>query len=129
MKGTVGNTAFDNHLYLYEAVGTLIFLVREPEIQVNMMHTIMTDLVQGIDNAANQPIARGETELLRVLQLHHVIMAVGSLAKGFPDAPEILPETPPGWFVEFDSGINAILRALAIMKQQRVVRDAVSIAP
>lgn len=65
-------------------------------------------------------------EPLVILQVHHVISAIGAIASGFPDAPEFQPETPPNWEPVYQQGIEAILNTLQAFKSQRIVRDAVS---
>jgi exportin-T len=126
IKATTGSQPFDNQLYLFEAVGTLISLIwRDPSEQLRLMEAVIGPLVRDIDAGLQKPMTGGPDDALQILQIHHLIMSIGSIAKGFPDAPEILPAQPPQWIAAFEQASDGIFRALDVMKSQRIVRDAV----
>ena len=126
IKATTGSQPFDNQLYLFEAVGTLIsLLLRDPSEQLRLMEAVIGPLVRDIDAGLRKPMTGGPDDALQILQIHHLIMSIGSIAKGFPDAPEILPTQAPQWIAAFEQASDGIFRALDVMKSQRIVRDAV----
>ncbi|KAJ9097300.1 hypothetical protein QFC21_004969 [Naganishia friedmannii] len=123
-KATTGSQPFDNHLHLFEAVGSLIHLVKDPNEQAQLLQAVIAPLLQDLEKAI-QTLANGATpEPLVILQVHHVISAVGSIASGFPDAPEFQPETPPHWEPIYQRAIEAVLNTLQAFKGHRIVRDA-----
>lgn len=81
----------------------------------------MASLQQSIQTPINGP-----QDILPVLQAHHVIRALGSVAKGFPEAPQITPVPPPAWILVLKQVAEAILVSLEAMNQHRAIRDAVS---
>ncbi len=128
IKATTGSQPFDNQLYLFEAVGTLISLLwRDPSEQLRMMQAVIGPLVRDIDAGLQRPMTGGTEDALQILQIHHLVMSIGSIAKGFPDAPELLPAEAPMWISAFEQAADGIFRALDVMKSQRIVRDAVSV--
>ncbi|CAO3620011.1 unnamed protein product [Mucor hiemalis] len=74
-------STFDSQLYLFETVGLLISLEGiDPMKQTEYLGIVLKPLVEGIQKSMNQSY-NPEDELF-LLQLHHYIMAVGSVAKG-----------------------------------------------
>ncbi|KDQ14828.1 hypothetical protein BOTBODRAFT_32183 [Botryobasidium botryosum FD-172 SS1] len=121
---------FDSQLYLFESVGTLLSLLGPtPTDQAVLLGTVTTPLLTGLSQAI-QAHMNAPQALLHVLQAHHHIRALGSISKGFPDAP--VP-TPPGyvpapWVAVFKQAAEAILVCLEAMNSQRLVRDATRFA-
>lgn len=77
-------STFDSQLYLFETVGMLIS-IEEMDVmkQTEYLNIVLEPLVEGI----RVTLQRGynpEDELY-MLQLHHYIMAIGSVAKGKRD--------------------------------------------
>jgi exportin-T len=125
-KATTGSQPFDNHLHLFEAVGSLVHLVKDQNEQAQLLEAVIAPLLRDLEKAI-QTLANGAApEPLVILQVHHVISAVGSIASGFPDAPEFQPATPPNWEPIYQRAIEAVLNTLQAFKSQRIVRDAVS---
>lgn len=81
----------------------------------------MASLQQSIQTPIN-----GLQDILPILQAHHVIRALGSVAKGFPEAPQATPVPPPAWILVLKQVAEAILVSLEAMNQHRAIRDAVS---
>lgn len=127
VKATIGSQPFDNHLHLFEAVGSLIHLVKDQAEQAQLLQAVIAPLLQDLAKAVQTVSGGAVPEPLVILQVHHVISAIGAIASGFPDAPEFQPETPPNWEPVYQQGIEAILNTLQAFKSQRIVRDAVSL--
>jgi exportin-T len=118
--------SFDSQLYLFETVGTLISLVsKSPEQQADILLSIVTPLLDEL--SSNLPAAQGGKDVMPILHIHHNIMALGNVAKGFPDYPSPVPEgyTLPSLdvFRQVARGILACLEAMNVFKD---VRNAVS---
>ncbi|RUS19794.1 hypothetical protein BC938DRAFT_475667 [Jimgerdemannia flammicorona] len=74
-------STFDSQLYLFEAVGMLISHEAIPaEKQVKYLEAVLNPLVKGIQENMSKEMYNPEDELFP-LQLHHLIMAIGSVAK------------------------------------------------
>ncbi|CAG8432820.1 11500_t:CDS:10 [Diversispora eburnea] len=58
-----------------------------------------------------------------VLQLHHLIMAIGSIAKGFPEAPKRSAPIAP-WVDILKQATEAILVTLKALDCYEIIRDA-----
>jgi len=127
-KATTGTQAFDAHVNLYESVGTLISLVRDSNEQNTMLQAAFGPLVQELGVAVQKLKSGVRPELVEVLQVHHVIIAIGAIARGFPEPGEVPPTNPPAWAAAFEQSSQAVLQALEAFKSWRIVRDAVSTA-
>jgi exportin-T len=117
---------FDSQLYLFETLGTLISLVsKSPDQQASMLLSIVTPLLEEL--SSNLPAAKGGKDPIPILRIHHSIMALGNVAKGFPDYPSPVPEgyRLPSLDV-FRQVAQAILSCLEAMNVFKYVRDAVS---
>ena len=117
---------FDSQLYLFETLGTLISLVsKSAEQQASMLLSIVTPLLDEL--SSNLPAVQGRTDAIPILCIHHSIMALGNVAKGFPDYPSPVPEgyALPSLDV-FRQVAQAILACLEAMNVFKDVRDAVS---
>ena len=116
---------FDAQLYLFETVGTLVSLFyKSPEQRATLLSSIVTPLLD--DLSRDLLAAKGSKEPLAILKVHHNIMALGNIAKGFPDYPTPVPENyilPP---VDIFTQIaQAILVCLEALSTYRPIRDAV----
>lgn len=118
---------FNSQLYLYETVGCVCSArAVEVENQVLLIRSVITpfftDLEMHLDLA-------GTADKRAILQVHHLIMAMGTLARGFSDwAPgnPSNPVSPPAQAVsvEFAQAAEAILVALERLKSFSEVREA-----
>ena len=121
------DAAFNGQLYLFEAIGCISSTSTTPvEKQILYARTIMDPLFSDIER--HLPAAKsGDAQA--ILQIHHVIMALGSLAHGFSDwtpgnaatassAP--LKEVTEG----FSPAAEAVLIALEALKSSFDVRTA-----
>ena len=73
----------------------------------------------------------GPQDVLPVLKVYRLIRALGSIAKGFPDAPVPTPKdyATPVWVPVFEGIADAILISLSRMNGFKIVREAVSLLP
>jgi hypothetical protein len=87
--------------------------------------SITNPLLASLQQSIQSPV-NGPQDILPVLQAHHVIRALGSVAKGFPEAPQTTPVPLPAWILVLKQVAEAILVSLEAMNQHRAIRDAVS---
>ncbi|KAL9031146.1 MAG: hypothetical protein Q9196_000784 [Gyalolechia fulgens] len=123
---------FDSQLYLYEAIGSICsargVLV---ENQVVHIRTVITPLFSDLEVHLG-PAKNGDE--LAVMQVHHLIMALGTLARGFSDwtpAHTSPAAAPPASEVseEFSRTSEAILVALeSVSVNSEVIRAAARFA-
>ncbi|KAJ1917494.1 pre-tRNA nuclear export protein [Mycoemilia scoparia] len=130
--GAEGYGVFDSQLYLFEAMGMAISAQTLDEVKrAQYLDQVFNPLIsQATELVSSNVVANNQQALL---QVHHIISATGSLAKGFPDA-KVDPKsiTPPDSSHVSESGkaalkkvtelIIAILRSL---HQFSVIREAV----
>lgn len=119
---------FDSQLYLFEAAGTLVSLIsKAPEQQAALLLSIVKPQLDQL--ATSLQAVKGPQDHIPILEVHHIIMALGNIAKGFPDYPSEIPEgyTPPPLDV-FREVAQAILTSLNAMNVFKVVRDATRFA-
>ncbi|KAI8365229.1 armadillo-type protein [Radiomyces spectabilis] len=115
-------STFDSQLYLFETVGMLISLDSVDVMkQMEYLKIVLEPLVEGIQNSLSQSY-NPEDELF-LLQLHHYITAIGSVAKGFPAIPKGQSCTQP-WAVVFKQATEIILNVLQTFNKFMVIRDA-----
>ncbi|KAI4206174.1 MAG: hypothetical protein LQ346_001235 [Caloplaca aetnensis] len=123
---------FDGQLYLFEAVGCVCSARGVPvENQVMYIRTVITPLFSDLENHLI-PAKNGDE--LAIMQVHHLIMALGTLARGFSDwtpAATSHSATPPATEVseEFSRISGAILLALeSVNVNNEVIRAAARFA-
>jgi len=122
-------SVFDSQLYLFEAAGTLVSLTFSmPDQQAVLLQSLTKPLMDGMERAIHTPMNNGQQDVLPVLQVHHYIMALGGISKGFVDFPNPVPEDwilPP--LAVFEQAAQAIIVTLDAMNRYKVVREAVSL--
>ncbi|KAH9972786.1 ARM repeat-containing protein [Lactifluus volemus] len=118
----------DPQLYLFETAGTLVHLFyKTPEQCAALLLSVVTPLLDEL--STNLRVFEGKQDVLPIVKIHHVIMALGNTAKGFPDYPTPVPDDfqlPP--LHVFRNIAQAILMSLGAMKEFKVVRDATRFA-
>lgn len=119
---------FDSQLYMFEAAGTLAnILFRTTEQQKALLLSVVQPLLDDLSVNLQTATAKGAQDVLPIVRIHHIIMALGNIAKGFTDYPSPVPE---GWVGPpldvFGEIAQAILVCLEAMNIFKVVRDAVS---
>ena len=126
---TVNNaSAFDAQLYLFEVTGVLISLTFEiPERASALLSSIIQPLLDELQ--INLQAIKSPQDIVPITKVHHIIMALGNVAKGFPDLPSPVPEDyimPP--IAVFRHMTQAIVVSLEAMNVFKVVRDATRFA-
>ncbi|GJJ08694.1 hypothetical protein Clacol_002913 [Clathrus columnatus] len=118
-------SVFDSQLYLFEAAGTLVSLTYSvPDQQAAFLRSLTKPLLEEMDRALRSPM-NDPQDVLPVLQVHHYIMAFGSIAKGFVDFPN---PVPPDWVLPpldvFEEVAQAVIVSLGAMNRHKIVREA-----
>lgn len=116
---------FDSQLYLFETAGSLISLSwRDREKTGNLLLSVVKPLMDEL--SVNLQTSKASHEVLSVVRVHHAIMALSNVAKGFPDFPSPVPEgyiLPP--LEVFQQIAQAILLSLEALNAVKGIRDAV----
>lgn len=122
------DTTFQSQLHLFEAVGCLSSAPSVAvEKQVLLVRNILSPLRDGIQQSLGTAVAGDERT---VLQVHHLIEAIGTLAKGVSDWMPGKTNSPVPVLLsdEFQGASNAILTALGSLKGSIIVRQATRFA-
>ena len=124
----IQNSAFDSQLYLFETVGILCSLVsKSPAQQATLLLSLVKPLMDDLSNNFQAFRTKGPSDLVPIVKVHHIIMALGNISKGFPDYPSSVSEScmlpPLEVFGEMAQAILVILEAMNVFKP---IRDAVS---
>ncbi|CAK4031475.1 tRNA exportin [Lecanosticta acicola] len=119
------DATFQSQQYLFEAIGLVASTSHVPiPTKVAIAKTVITPLSADLSN--HLPSASNGDERA-LLQTHHIITAVGSLANGFSDwTPGLTSGGPPPVEVsqEFVSASDSVLVALENLKQHSELRAA-----
>ncbi len=121
------NARFNSQLYLYETIGCICSARAVPvDIQVVLVRSIVNPLFSDLQAHIGQAKAGDKRA---VLQVHHLIMALGTLARGFSDgtpANNSLTATPPPKAIseEFAQTAEAVLLALEGLGSSFEIREA-----
>lgn len=122
---------FNSQLYLYEAVGCVCSAHAVPvENQVRYVRSIITPLFSDLEAHLGEAKAGDERS---ILQVHHLVMALGTLARGFSDwtpANTSSTSSPPIQAIseEFTQTAEAILVALESLSSSYDIRTAARFA-
>lgn len=123
----ITNSSFDSQLYLFETVGSLCSLLfKNPTQQSSVLLSLVKPLMDDLSVNFQAFRTNGPTDLVSIVKVHHIIMALGNISKGFPDYPASVPDDyilPP--LEVFAQMSQAILVCLEAMNVFRPVRDAV----
>ena len=125
----VNNAAFNSHIYLHEIAGMLCSLLyKEPQEQSALLMSLVRPMMD--DLSASFETAKATQDTVAIVRVHHIIMALGNIAKGFPDMPA--PPLPEGYIVPpldvFTQTAQAILVCLEAMNVFKIIRDAARFA-
>ena len=118
---------FHSQLYLYEVIGCICSANAVPmDNQVRFIRSVITPLFLDLEAHLNSAKAGDERASL---QVHHLIMALGTLARGFSDwTPSNASSTspPPATIIseEFTQTAEAILLALESLSSSFEIREA-----
>jgi len=116
---------FDSQLYLYEAVGQLISILnQDPSHQISLLQAVLNPLLAGLQHNIRTEV-NTLNDVVCVLNVHHYILAIGSLAKGFPDVGPKESKPSGQWSAVFKDATDAILSATKVLSGFQAIRDAV----
>jgi exportin-T len=112
---------FDNQLYLFQSAGLLIAYMHTTNFKAG--EALLQSLIENI-NGFLQLTSADQT---LTLNIHHIIMAIGDIAKGFDGANDtsVLPRQQIGNRL-FNPASEIILKALTKCEDSSFIRDAVS---
>lgn len=125
------NARFTSQMYLYETVGCICSARAIPvENQVLFIRSVINPLFSDLESHLG-PASSGDARA--ALQIHHLIMALGTLARGFSDwqpSSSSPNASPPASAVseEFAKTAEAILVALERLKSSFEIREAARFA-
>ncbi|RKO91340.1 armadillo-type protein [Blyttiomyces helicus] len=123
-------SSFDSQLYVFEAVGVLISLENvPPQKQVELLTAVITPLMSQMDETMRKELYKQDVppDNIRFTELlHHVITAIGSISKGFPDYDHAVKsvQAVPGWTAVFTEALQAILIVLDRLNGSELIRSA-----
>ncbi|KAL5504140.1 LOS1 [Sanghuangporus vaninii] len=126
---TIKNSGiFDSQLHLFEVVGLLVSLCfKNAEEHVALLLSFVQPLLDELE--ANLQAIKSPQDVIQIVKVHHVMMALGSIAKGYPEVPQPIPEgyiLPP--ISIFRQMTQAIVVSLHAMSGFKPVRDAARFA-
>ncbi|CAJ0838405.1 6644_t:CDS:10 [Entrophospora sp. SA101] len=114
------DNTFTNQLYLFETVGILITIDSVPiETQMEYLKAIVGPLLAELQ----QNLETGSKDVRTIIQIHHLMMAIGSIAKGFPEASKGVAQTVP-WIDFMKQTTEAILVVLKTLSNFEIIRDS-----
>jgi len=111
---------FDYQLYLFQSTGLLTALSEKSNFQLPQ------NIIRSLESSIGGRLEIGVLEHLDVLYVHHSIMAIGNVAKGFDGAAEIpyLTRQQHGARL-FYPAAEMVLKALSRCEDFAQIRDAV----
>ncbi len=120
---------FDKQVYLFETAGMLLSLYfKTPDQQRPLLLSIVKPMLDEL--SASLQAVKGPDNVLAIVKVHHIIIALGNVARGFPDFPAPVPEgyilPPVDIFTEI---AKAILVSVEALNSFRPIREAVRISP
>ena len=123
--GVSGKTdPFENRLYLFEAVGTLVSLKAiEANEQARLGSAILEPLFANIERNVSASTQTKESRLF----LQHNIMAIGRFAQGFPSENKV-KSIGTQWDPLFERASDYILAAFDAQINHSTIRDATRFA-
>lgn len=123
LKATEHAGAFDSQLYLFETCGLLMAqLGHMSDTQIILFKAITQPLLQQLQQSV-AAFGADATNLQLVLQVHHLILALSTIGKGFPDY-DTGRATEPAWIEEVKPVMGQILLALTALNRFLIVREA-----
>ncbi|KAG9536713.1 Xpo1-domain-containing protein, partial [Aureobasidium melanogenum] len=123
------DAVFTSQLYLFEAVGAIASTTSVPlENRMLYARTLVSPLIADLER--HIPAAKNGDERA-IIQVHHIIQAIGTLAKGFCDwMPGNTSGAPPPSELanEFSPAGEAVLAALESLKNSMLIRTGARFA-
>jgi exportin-T len=130
LSEAVKSSAFDSQLYLYETLGTLCSLLsKTPDQLASLLLSFVKPLMSELSDNLQAYRTKGSQDLIPIVKVHHVVMALGNIAKGFPEYPTPVPAGyVPLPLDVFGEVAQAILVCLEAMSGFKDIRDATRFA-
>lgn len=114
--------SFDSQLYLFELCGILFGLAED-----NHGLDLTRRLLQPIYSDIETHLSSDPQDQVKILQIHHDIMAIGTFARGFDDLNRPNIQNLKA-IVEFKNSAEAILVVLERLPLVEIIRDAARFA-
>jgi Exportin-T len=112
---------FDSQLYLFQSAGLLIASTQNSNFEVGRA------LLRSLENNVHKRIQATSIDQSGLLYVHHTVMAIGDIAKGFDNASEASVETrEQAVSILFIPATETILKALTRFENSNLIRDAVN---
>ena len=116
---------FDSQLYLFEAVGTLVHILNQiPDEQSRLLKAVIDPLVEQVRASVRTTMASVD-DVVAILRLHHLILAISSVCKGFPMLSSRATVATGVWVEPLVSAMQTIAEVVKVMSGFSIVREAV----
>ena len=113
---------FDNQLYLFQSAGLLTALSQTSNFELGQA------LIQALQSTIKDHLTGALPDQQGVHYVHHAIMAIGNVAKGFDGAVEISSITRQQTGTKlFSPAAETVLKALSLYEDSSQIRDAVTL--
>lgn len=118
------SSKFDNQLYLFESLGLLISLINNDKIMLKLklfdivINPIFSDLEKIIK------LLQSSEQQQLVLQAHHSLMAIGTIARGFEYDSQPNKKYPDEIILKFNNVAEVVLFTLESLSKYEIIRDA-----
>ncbi|KAG4304608.1 hypothetical protein PORY_002001 [Pneumocystis oryctolagi] len=117
---TTTKNLFDNTLCLFEAAGLLISL---DAIDKNKKTCLTQSILKPLFSDLQTCLSKNVNDNINILHIHHIIIAIGNFAKGFPDV--FYKSLAVNSVLEiFLQASEIILVALETLKHREIIREA-----
>lgn len=116
------SSTFDNQLYLFETLGLLISLVDNAKIELKiklldiLLNPIFADLEKAVSDVHRNQIV--------ILQAHHSLMAIGTIARGFEYDSSPNKKYSPEVIQRFNNTAEVVLVTLENLNSFELIRDS-----
>lgn len=126
--GTDDDSTFDNQMYLFEGIGLLIGA--NSDANYDILDTVLSSLFSDLERCISSQIQSPEV----VLQCHHILMAIGTLARGVHGG--LVPENQvnnalvnkklinKSLFEKFSNIAEVVLVTFSYFNKHETIRDA-----
>jgi exportin-T len=112
---------FDSQLYLFQSAGLLIASTAESNFQVGQA------LLLSLRNNITDRLGIASPDQSAIMYVHHSIMAIGDIAKGFDNAIEMISvERQENGNRLFSPVTDTVLKALVRFEDSSSIRDSVT---
>jgi len=111
------DVVFDNQLFLFQSAGLLVASLQSTNFKAG------EGLLQCLNTNIESRVQQQAQDSMTILIVHHIIMAIGDVAKGFDDS--MIQSRRQFGPRLFSSATETILRALLRFQDSSSIRDAV----